>query len=166
LAGSLCTSAGLMILNGLLSPIPTRVAATVAVCGLVLLAARSLGLLCLDLPQRRHQIPRDVFVGSPARAAFRFAFELGTGVRTFITATAPYAAALLAVLCLPRDLPGATLAAVALSMGYGLGRSAVVGMQAFRRSIAVEHPGLWLRAADVIAVFVALGVAIRFFVEA
>lgn len=165
LAGALCTTAGLMILNGLFSPVPARGAATLAVVVLLLLVARSLGLLCLELPQRRHQIPRDVFTGSPSRAAFRFAFELGTGVRTYITATAPYAAAVVATLCLPRDLAGAALAAGALAIGYGLGRSSIVAVQALRRSIAVEHPRRWLRVADVLAVLTALAIAARFLAQ-
>jgi hypothetical protein len=51
------------------------------------------------LPQAARQIPRSVFTsGSPEGGAFKFAFEYGTGLRTFVPSAAPYAAAILALL--------------------------------------------------------------------
>lgn len=166
IAGALLSATVLIVLNGLLSPLPVAVRATVAVCAVALLLLRAVGLLCLDLPQRRVQIPRETFGMQPTRSAFRFAFELGTGVRTYITASAPYGLAAVVVLCLPADLGGAVLASAAAALGYGLGRSVVVATQALRRTIAVDHPAFWLRTADILSLCVALSIAARILTSA
>jgi hypothetical protein len=44
-------------------------------------------------PQAARQIPRSVFDRRATRAAGSFGFEMGTGVRTYVTAAAPYIAA-------------------------------------------------------------------------
>ena len=119
------------------------------------------GLLRVDLPQRKYQIPRETFGPAPSRAAFRFAFELGTGVRTYITASAPYALAATLVLCSPRDLRTALGVTAAAAVGYGIGRSVIVASQCLRRSVAVDHPRGWLRSADLIAVAAAATIAVR-----
>ena len=159
-AGAFTTAAALILLNGLLSPIPVGLRATVAVAGLVLLALRVSGVLCLELAQRKYQIPRETFTQRPPRAAFRFAYELGTGVRTYITATAPYALALVLALVLPSTLGAALLAAGCAAVGYGLGRSLVVAVQSLRSSVAVAPPDRWLRASDALAVAGAFAIAV------
>jgi len=97
----------------------------------------------------------------PTRSAFRFAFELGTGVRTYITASAPYGLALVLALCLPTDLASGLLASAAGALGYGVGRSVVVAAQSLHGTIAVEHPAIWLRAADILSLVTALAVTIH-----
>ena len=158
--GALTTAAALLVVNGLLSPIPATLRATAAIAVVVLLGLRASGLLCLDLPQRKHQIPRETFTHRPRQSAFRFAFELGTGVRTYITTTAPYAAAVVLALALPTTPLAAVVAAAAAGLGYGLGRSLVVITQSVRTAVAVEPPQRWLRSADMIAVAGALAIAI------
>lgn len=160
--GALVSSLGLLVIGGLLSPIPAGYRGVVAVCLLLLLAARELGIVCFDLPERRHQIPRAVFSGSPVRAAFRFAAELGTSMRTYVTTSAPYAVAVVVVLCLPDGLGPASLVAAATGIGFGLGRSRIVASQAWRRTIAVDHPRVWLRVASLLSIAVSLAVAIAF----
>lgn len=158
--GAMVTTGGLFVLSGLVSPLPTPGRSVIAIGLLLVLALHSTGILCLDLPQRKYQIPRETFTAAPQWAAFRFAFELGTGVRTYITAISPYALAVLIVLRLPNGLGAASLAAGSAAFGYGLGRSIVVASQSMRQTIAVDHPQRWLRAADLLTLVTAFGVAV------
>ena len=148
LGGALVTSSALAVVAGLANPIPAAWRAGLALCLLGLLAFHQAKILCLDLPQRAWQIPRDVFFERPDRAAARFAFELGTGVRTYITTAAPYGLA--AVLVLAPGVPGtaALLGALGAALGYGLGRAWIVLGQVAGSRVAVDHPGAWLQAAS------------------
>jgi len=162
ISGATTSAAVVFLASGLLSPIPGQLRGIGAMCALVLLGLHHTRVLCLDLPQRAHQIPRETFTMSPPLAAFRFAFELGTGVRTFVTATSPYALAIVLLLCLPSTLGRAALAVVASAAGYGLGRSLIVTVQSLRSSIAVDHPVRWLRSGDLVALCFAVVIAVRF----
>jgi len=162
--GATTTAAGLLLASGLLSPLPHDLRGAIAICGSALLLLHATKVLCLDfLPQRAYQIPRETFSTRPAHAAFRFAFELGTGVRTYITAAAPYGLALLLLLVPPPGLGAAALSAGTAALGYGLGRSLIVGIQSLRSAVSVEHPARWLRLADVTTVVLTLATAIRLF---
>ncbi len=161
-AGACVSASGLLVLGGLVSPIPGEIRNVVAIGLIVLLMLHTAGVLCLDLPQRKYQIPRETFGPSPARAAFRFSFELGTGMRTYITAASPYAIATLILLHSPNGLQDAAASAAAAAVGYGTGRSIVVVSQLLRRTIAVDHPKRWLHAADMVALATAFAVAARF----
>ncbi|WP_285790883.1 hypothetical protein [Micromonospora sp. NBRC 101691] len=93
-----------------------RYAGVVAVAALGLL--RELGLVSLRLPQNARQVPQDVLQRNPRRGALQFGFEMGTGVRTYVSSSAPYvlAAALLLV--------GQRLDVVVLAgVGFGVGRA-------------------------------------------
>lgn len=166
MSGAIVTGAGLLVLGGLASPLPAGLRAGLALCLLVLLGLRVLGILCLDLPQRQVQIPRETFNQAPQRSALRFAFELGTGVRTYITTTSPYALAVALVLCAPTTLGSAALSAALGAIGYGLGRSLVIASQTVLRRPPVEHPAWALRAGDLIAVATALMLAIQHLLQA
>ncbi len=109
----------LHVASGLVTPVPAGVrrAALVAVALLGLL--RELGVVRLPLPQNARQIPQDVLHRDRLRGSTQFGFELGTGVRTYVSATAPYVLAV-AVLLLGQDLA----AAVAAGLGFGAGRAA------------------------------------------
>lgn len=162
ISGALVTASVLLVVSGLLSPVPSAVRAGVATVGIAVLVLRTVGLLRIDLPQRCHQIPRETFGTAPSASAFRFAFELGTGVRTYVTASSPYALVLVLALVLPTTLgPAAATAAIA-ALGYGIGRSVVVVGQAVRRTVAVDHPSRWLRAADLVALVTALAITTSF----
>ena len=160
LSGAFVTGTALFVASGLLSAIPSTGRTVVAITVLLLLLIHRLGIVCLDLPQRTYQIPRETFTDVPSRAAFRFAFELGTGVRTYITSVSPYALAVVLLLGLPAELGRATIAAAAAAVGYGLGRSLVVASQSIRRTIAVDHPARYLKAADLVALIAALAIPI------
>ena len=161
-SGAAVTLASLLVLGGLVSPIPDRYRQIAALTGLALLALHYLRFVCLDLPQRTYQIPRETFRDAPSRAAFRFAFELGLGFRTYVTAISPYALGIAVVLAMPSSLGLAILTAAAAAAGFGSGRSVIVASQAVRRQPAIEHPERWLRVADGLALvcaaaFVAVG---------
>ena len=164
--GAVTTGLGLLLISGLASPIPHDMRGVAAIGLIAILFLHVLRIVCLDfLPQRRYQIPRETFTSDPRAAAFRFAFELGTGVRTYITSASPYALAVLLVLLPPPDLAGSALAALFAAVGYGLGRSLIVAIQSLRSAVAVEHPKQWLRIADIVTVGLALVAAIRFFAQ-
>ncbi|BCL12306.1 hypothetical protein [Micromonospora sagamiensis] len=106
------------MLSGLTAPLPAHVryagVVAVAVVGLF----RELGLVSLRLPQNARQVPQDVLQRSPRRGALQFGFELGTGVRTYVSASAPYVLAA-ALLLVGQRLEVAVLAGV----GFGVGRA-------------------------------------------
>ena len=165
-AGALVTGAALLVLGGLVSPIPAQARGTAATLAIILLALHALGILCLRLPQRKYQIDRETFNDPPAKAGFRFAFELGTGVRTYVTTAAPYAVALIVLLCLPDSLGGAAIRALAAAVGFGLGRARIVAAQSWRRTVAVGHPQRWLTAASLVSLGVALLIAVSYVAQA
>ena len=157
-SGALISAAVLMVAGGLLSPLPASARQVVAVTLVLILLIHAFGIVCLDLPQRAYQIPRETFAATPPRAAYRFAFELGTGVRTYVTAVSPYA--VLMVLGLPSGLGAATLAAASTGVGFGLGRSIVVASQSVRSHVAVDHPSHWLKIVDRMALVGAFAILI------
>ena len=72
----------------------------------------------VTLPETQRQIPAEVFGGSLVRGAYRFGFELATGVRTYAGVAAPYVLFLAIVLVRP------TLGqALLIGGGFGLGRA-------------------------------------------
>lgn len=117
LAGGVTTATVLWLASGLVEPTP-EVGAQAIVVGIGILAVGDdIGMWRLPRPQTSRQIPRDVFYAPETAAAVRFGFELGTGVRTFLTATSPYVLAV-AVLLVGESLLSAVLAGAA----FGLGR--------------------------------------------
>ncbi|SCL31610.1 hypothetical protein GA0070624_4299 [Micromonospora rhizosphaerae] len=118
-------------LSGLSAPLPAswRYATIVTVALLGVL--REAGVVTIPLPQNPRQVPQDVLRRSPRRGALRFGFELGTGVRTYVSATAPY------VLAVAVFLGGQRLQVAALAgVGFGAGRAATPLIR--RASGAVE----------------------------
>jgi hypothetical protein len=109
----------LHVASGLAAPLPAG-ARRVVVAGVVLLGVlRELGVVRLRLPQNARQIPQDVLHRHLLRGSAQFGFELGTGARTYVSATAPYVLAA-GVLLLGQDLAAALLA----GLGFGTGRAA------------------------------------------
>lgn len=122
--GGSLSSVTLRAVGGLVAPVPA-VPRVVALLLVVLVAAlRDLGLARIALPENRRLIPHEVFLADPWRAAAQFGFELGTGVRTYISSSAPYVLAAALVLL----APGTRTAAVA-GVAFGLGRASMVWMR-------------------------------------
>lgn len=118
LLGALLSATVLWLASGLVAPLSAgwRAGAT-AVLGL-LAVARDAGVLRLRLPQNARQVPQDVLQRHLARGALQFGFEMGTGVRTYVSASLPYALALGVLLA--NDVAVALFA----GLGFALGRAA------------------------------------------
>ncbi len=118
-AGGLLSGLVLGLASGLFAPAPPawRHAAIVMVALLGLL--RETGAVPIPLPQNTRQVPQNVLQRNLLRGAAQFGFELGTGVRTFVSASAPYVLAV-AVLFAGQRLHIAILA----GLGFGAGRAA------------------------------------------
>ena len=108
----------------------------VALAALILLAGH--GFIGVRLPQKRQQIPRTVFARSPATAAARFGYELGTGLRTYLPSAAPHVLAVGLVV-----LGGPLWVAVAVGVGFGFGR----GLLPAQRAMAPD-PQRWDSRVD------------------
>jgi len=76
------------------------------------------GVLRLRLPQNARQVPQSVIDDGHRYGALQFGFEMGTGVRTYMTSGLPHALAV-ALLVLP-SLPAALMAGVAFGAGRAL----------------------------------------------
>jgi hypothetical protein len=118
LLGGTLTATVLWLLSGLAAPLPNaaRTGAILAVA--VLGVAREAGWVRIPMPQNARQIPQEVLRHRVRRGALQFGFELGTGVRTFVSASAPYVVAL--GLLLAHQGPVTTILAGA---GFGAGRA-------------------------------------------
>jgi hypothetical protein len=122
--GGVLSALALVTAGRLITPIPSMVRIT-ALFGVVALAVLcDLGLVRVALPENRRLIPHEVFLAHPWRGAAQFGFELGTGVRTYISSSAPY---VLATALLLRSPPAGT--AVCAGAAFGLGRAAMVWMR-------------------------------------
>lgn len=86
----------------------------------VLVLLRDGGLVAIPFPQNARQVRQSVLRMHPSSGALMFGFELGTGVRTHMTAVAPYII-VVAVLTAGADLSAGVLAGT----GFGLGRGLV-----------------------------------------
>jgi hypothetical protein len=102
------------------------------------------------LPENRHQIPAEVFGGSLIRGAYRFGFELATGVRTYAGVAAPYVL-VLAILLIRPTLGQALL----IGAGFGLGR-AVPMVARLMRTDGWQARAFWRRMSPVTQTVAAL----------
>lgn len=98
-----------------------------ALLGCVGVAAllRDLGLISYPVPQSARQVPRTVFERGVLPAALQFGFELGTGARTYVTATTPYIVGAAIILHFAN-----LSAAVAAGLGFGAGRALMPSIRA------------------------------------
>ena len=119
-SGAVLTATIAWILSGFTEPLNDGLRAVLLGAGAVFIWMCKAGPLSkvISLPETRRQIPAHVFGGSLARGAYRFGFELGTGMRTYVPSAAPY------VLLLAIVLARLTLAhALLVGLGFGLGRA-------------------------------------------
>jgi hypothetical protein len=119
LAGGVLIAFVLWLPSGLTSPIPSdwRYGAVVVAALLGLL--REIGVVRFWLPQNSRQVPQEVLQRSLTRGSLQFGFELGTGVRTYVSSTAPYVVAVALVLTAPN-----LWTALLTGVGFGIGRAA------------------------------------------
>jgi hypothetical protein len=97
--------------------LPTVAAVALAVVIFALVAANELGILTLRLPQNGRQVPQGIVEDGGQYGALQFGFEMGTGVRTFMTSGLPHVLA--ALVLLVASWP----AAVVTGLGFGAGRA-------------------------------------------
>lgn len=116
--GGVTSALGFWVLSGLAQPLPAelRLGLVIAVA-VAALADDALGR-GWRWPQNARQVPQAVRHREPRLALLQFGFELGTGVRTFVTSRAPYIVVAVFVaggLSLPQ--------ALVAGAGFGLGRA-------------------------------------------
>lgn len=119
-AGALCTALLAWLLSGFFEPIGATARVTLLLAGALFAWAVKHGPIAgrFQLPEARRQIPLEVFFGGLVRGAWRFGFEMGTGMRTYLPTFAPYVLVLALVLARP------TLGqALLVALGFGLGRA-------------------------------------------
>jgi hypothetical protein len=116
--GAVLSALVLFVVSGLATPVPEPVRHGIVVTVAVLGVLRDAGAVSVPLPQNARQVPQDVLRRDVARGALRFGFELGTGVRTYVSSTVPY----VLVVALLLTAPDITTA-VAAGVGFGLGRA-------------------------------------------
>lgn len=133
IVGALTTALLAVVLSGLASPVPGVWAAGLVAAFAVAAVLRDLGLVRFWLPQNARQVPQEVFAFGRSRGAFQFGYEMGTGVRTYVTSTAPFVVLVGVVL-----LADGGLVALAAGFGFGLGRAAMP----LARSLS-EHRHAW-----------------------
>lgn len=97
-------------------PLGSRAFLVVVVASIAFL--RDAGVVRLELPQNTRQVPRSVFDKGALRSTFQFGLELGTGVRTYISQSAPYVLAVSILL-----LSSSGVEALAAGLGFGTGRA-------------------------------------------
>ncbi len=119
----------LWLLSGLGEPLPGAVRAGAVLAVAVLGVARDAGRVRIPLPQNARQIPADVLQRRIRRGSMQFGFELGTGVRTYVSASAPYVVALALLL----GHHGAAVT-VLTGTGFGVGRAATATIRYASRS--------------------------------
>jgi len=118
--GGLTTAVGAVALGSLLlRPLLAHVVEVVAVAlVLAVVLLNEIGLITLRLPQNARQVPEVIRDDGPRYGALQFGFEMGTGLRTYMTSGLPHV--LLAGVLLAASLPEAALAGLAFGAGRAL----------------------------------------------
>jgi hypothetical protein len=124
LLGGTLSASVLWLLSGFAAPLPgaVRTGAVLAVAALGVV--REAGWVRVPMPQNARQIPQEVLRSRIRRGALQFGFELGTGVRTFVSASAPYVVAL----GLPLAHLG-TVTTILAGTGFGAGRAVTAAVR-------------------------------------
>ncbi len=119
-SGALLTALCVWLMSGLVAPLPVEVRVVLLSVGAVFVWLCKEGPLVgvVALPEARRQIPTEVFGNGLVQGAYRFGFELGTGVRTYAPSPAPY------ILFLTLVFAQLTLMQTLLvGVGFGIGRA-------------------------------------------
>ncbi|MEU5882349.1 hypothetical protein [Spirillospora sp. NPDC047279] len=145
------------LLSGLAAPLPETVRAAAILVVAAAGAARELGLVTIPLPQNARQIPQEVLRVRLRRGAAQFGFELGTGVRTYVSASSPYVLAL--ALLLSHQGPAATiLTGTAFGAGRALSAALTYWSRDPDRAAVIAVRMRWITSVTALAFPVALAV--------
>lgn len=128
LLGGTLSATVLWLVSGLAAPLPATIRGILVVAVAALGMAREAGWLSVPMPQNARQIPQDVLQRHVRLGALQFGFELGTGVRTYVSASAPYVVAIGLVLS-----HQSILATMAVGAAFGLGRATTATIRLISR---------------------------------
>ncbi|MBW8482178.1 hypothetical protein [Actinomadura parmotrematis] len=143
LFGGTLSATVLWLLSGLAEPLPSGARAWLVVAVAVLGALREFGLVRLPLPQNARQIPQEVLQTRLRRGTLQFGFELGTGVRTYVSASTPYVLALGLLLSHQGPLPS-LLAGLAFGAGRALSAALTLWSRDPDRDAAIAARLPWI----------------------
>ncbi|MGI8333142.1 hypothetical protein ACRYCC_24580 [Actinomadura scrupuli] len=155
LLGGTLSGTVVWLLSGFSAPLPPQGRGWAILAVALLGVLREAGLIRIPLPQNARQIPQDVLQRRLRLGTLQFGFELGTGVRTFVSASAPY------VLALGLLLSHQGFAATAVvGTAFGLGRALTAALTLWSRdpdrdlTIAARMP--WITNLTAAAALMAL----------
>src|ERR1700754_1961455 len=97
--------------------LPVSVGAGLVAAVYLLVVLNEVGVVRLSLPQNGRQVPESIGDDGARYGALHFGFEMGTGVRTYMTTGLPHA--LVVAILLASTWPVALLA----GLGFGAGRA-------------------------------------------
>jgi hypothetical protein len=100
----------------------------------------------VQLPENRRQVTQAVLGYGPVRGAAQFGFEMGTGVRTFMTAASPY---VLATWLALYGVPWSLLPVAAVGFAFGRGLPNFIYLRYTDRAAA--HVSVIATASDLLA---------------
>lgn len=152
--GAVLTATVVWLLSGFTQPVPDgwRLFLLCAAAGFVWLCKHGPLAGVVTLPEARRQIPAQVFGGSLTRGAYRFGFELATGVRTHAPSAAPYVLLLTVLVVRPM-----LVEALLIGLGFGIGRAVPLMVRLVHRSGSdgrafLRRPGVAVQTAATLLV--------------
>jgi hypothetical protein len=119
-AGGLTSGALFGLLSLSIPDLPRNAGVGVVIVMMLLALANDAGVISVPLPQNRRQVRQSVLAMEPSAGAAMFGYEMGTGMRTFMTGAAPYVV-VAAILVSNSGL----VAGIMAGLGFGFGRGLV-----------------------------------------
>ncbi|MGI5163933.1 hypothetical protein ACQEU3_06210 [Spirillospora sp. CA-253888] len=157
LIGGTLSATVIWLLSGLAEPLPSQARTALIVLVAALGVARELGWLAIPLPQNARQIPQEVLQFRLRRGSLQFGFEMGTGVRTYVSASSPYVLAL-GLLLSHQGLAACALAGLAFGGGRALSSALTFWARDPDRDAAIGARMPWITGATAVTVLAALAV--------
>ncbi|GAA2585897.1 hypothetical protein GCM10010411_18260 [Actinomadura fulvescens] len=145
------------LLSGLAAPLPPPARTALIIMVAAVGAARELGLVSVPLPQNARQIPQEVLRLRLRRGSLRFGFELGTGIRTYVSASTPYVLALGLLLSRQDPLP-TVLAGTAFGAGRALSAALTLWSGDPERAATIAARMPWIKNTAALTTVAALAV--------
>jgi hypothetical protein len=157
MSGALLAAVCAWLLGGFTEPLGSTIPVILLVAATIFVLLVKRGPLKgrFSLPENRRQIPAEILGGSVVRGAWRFGFEMGTGVRTYVPSAAPYLLLLGIVLARPM-LAAALLAGCGFAIGRAVPLVVRMGLSATNERPAgvLLRPSLYYEPAGLLIVVV------------
>jgi len=118
-AGGMATGALVVLAGMILPPFPRSLISGIVVAASVLSLAHAAGIVNVRVPQNARQVPQVVDRLGPIAGGLQFGFEMGTGLRTYMTTALPHVV-VLAVLLVYRGGAFGIVAGAAFGFGRAL----------------------------------------------